>query len=79
MTVVSHVPLKSTFLSKINWTQLIAVVAMLLTTFGIDLQPEVQAQIVSLIVALQAVATWVLKTWFASTITPASAVRAGMM
>jgi hypothetical protein len=67
--------LKSAFLSKINWTQLIAVIAMLMTTFGIDLPSDVQASIVAGIVAVQAVVTWVLKTWFTTTITPASAAR----
>jgi len=71
--------LKSTFLSKINWTQLLAVVAMLLTTFGIDLPADVQASIVAAIVAIQAVVTWVLRTWFTTTMTPAAASKAGLI
>jgi len=71
--------LKSTFLSKINWAQLLAVVAMLLTTFGIDLPADVQSSIVAAIVAIQAVVTWILRTFYTTTMTPAAASKAGLI
>jgi hypothetical protein len=40
--------------------------------------PEVQAQIVTGIGAITAVTTWVLRTWFTTSLTKASAERAGL-
>ncbi len=75
MDLVS-VAVKSAWLSKINWTQFVAFIAMLLTMFGIDLPPETQASILAAIVAGSSVITWVLKTFFTNTVTPASAIKA---
>jgi len=66
---------KSSWASKINWTQAVAFAAMLFTMFGIDLPADVQAQIVAGIVAAQGVLTWVLRTWFTTAITYASEPR----
>lgn len=66
------VPVKSAWESKIIWTQVVAVVAMFGTLFGIDLPPELQAEIVGGIVLLQGGVTFVLKKYFTNTITPAS-------
>jgi hypothetical protein len=67
------VDIKSAWASKINWAQMVAMGAMLLTMFGVNLPPEVQAHVVAGIVAAQAIVTWVIKTWFTKSITPASA------
>ncbi len=66
----SHI--KSAWLSKINWAQAVAFLAMLLTMFGVDLDAETQNQILAAILAVSNVATWIMRTWFTTTITPAS-------
>lgn len=63
---------KSAWASKINWTQIIGVVAMLGAMFGLDLDAQTQAAIVAGIVAVQGVATVIFKTWFTKTVTPES-------
>lgn len=55
---------KTAWLSKINWTQGVAFIAMLLTVFGLDLPPEQQVAIVGIIQGIQSFGTWVLRTWF---------------
>ena len=67
------VQVRSAWASKINWTQAISFLAMMLTMFGIDLDPETQAQILAFIMALSNVLTWIFKTFFSTTITPGSA------
>jgi hypothetical protein len=67
--------IQSAWLSKINWTQAIAFAAMLLTMFGVELPPEVQAQILAGITAISAVVTWAFRTFFTSTVTPAVAAK----
>lgn len=67
-----RVDYKSAWLSKINWTQAIAVVAGLLSYFGFDLDAQTQEAVLMGIVGIQAVVTWVLKTFFTSTVTPSS-------
>ena len=66
---------KSAWASKINWTQAVAFAAMLFTMFGIDLPQDVQTEVVAGIVAGQSVLTWVLRTWFTTSITYASEPR----
>jgi len=66
------VPVKSAWLSKINWTQGIAALAMLLTFFGIELDANTQSQMLAGIIGVQAVLTWAMKTFFTSTVTPSS-------
>lgn len=66
---------KSAWLSKINITQGLAVVAMVLAYFGVDLDAQTQAAALSAIVAAQAVITWVLRTWFTTTVTPSAAEK----
>ena len=69
------VDVKSAWLSKINWTQAVSFLAMLATMFGIDVPPEMHAQILAAIVAVSAVMTWAFKTFFTSTVTPSSAAK----
>ena len=66
---------KSAWLSKINWTQAVAVSASILTfaTGGkVGIPLEQQVAIVTLITTAQGLATWVIKTWFTPTVSPAS-------
>jgi hypothetical protein len=75
MADVTVVDIKSAWLSKINWTQAIGIgaSALVFVTGGkINIPADVQLQIVAAIQAAQAVATWVIKTWFTSTVTAAS-------
>lgn len=70
-----EVAVKSAWWSKVNWTQVIAIVASLGVFFGLHLSPEDQAKIVVTINAVSGVATIILRTWFTTTITPAAADR----
>lgn len=70
------VAVKSSWASKINWTQGLSVLAGVLAMFGVDLDPETRAQIASGILGINAAVTWVLRTWFTSKVTKASADRA---
>jgi hypothetical protein len=79
MAEIVRIETKSAWLSKINWTQFVGLAASVLVfTTGIDLPLEQQAQVVLAIQALQGIVTWVLKTWWTPTITPASASVSGM-
>ena len=51
-------------LSKINWTNVIAAGATLLTVFGIDLSPELQVQIVTGIALATQLLTVVFRSFF---------------
>ena len=55
---------KSFFASKINWTQIISVIAMVGSFVGLDLSPELQGALVTAIGAMAGVATIVWRTWF---------------
>ena len=68
------VDVKSAWFSKINWTQAISFIAMMLTTFGIDLDADTQAQILAGIISAQATVTWFLRTFKTDTVPP-SAVK----
>ena len=66
------VPVKSSFASKINWTQAVGAAGMLLTMYGVNLSPDKQAAIVTVIGLVTQVATWIQRTWFTTSITEAS-------
>lgn len=73
--------MKTSFLSKINWTQVVAIVASLITIFFPEVYPSyldatAQVLIVFAIQTVQALVTWILRTWFTTEITKASAKRA---
>ena len=74
MNNTTLVDVKSAWLSKINWTQAVGFLAMMLAFFGIDMPADTRAAIVTMIGAGTQVATWIIKTWFTSTVTPASMV-----
>jgi hypothetical protein len=74
-TQTARVDVKSAWASKINWTQAMGIgaSALVVVTGGkIDIPPEVQLALVGLIQSGQAITTWVIKTWFTTTVTPAS-------
>jgi hypothetical protein len=68
----ARVEVKSAWLSKINWTQAVAILASVLVVWGIDLDAKTQLAIVSMIQGAQSVATWAFRTWFNRTVSPAS-------
>jgi hypothetical protein len=66
---------KSSFLSKINWTQAVGVgvsCAVVLGCNKCDMPVATQAELVLAIQSLQGVATWIMRTWFTTRITAAS-------
>lgn len=67
------VPVKSAFLSKINWTQAIAFAAMMFSIFGVDLDAKTQADMLAGVIAAQSIITWVLRTFFTTSVTPSAA------
>ena len=72
---VATVSIKSAWLSKVNWTQAVAGAAMLLAYFSggkFDLSPDQQAAFVVSIGVIGNLVTWVIKTWFTSTIQASS-------
>jgi hypothetical protein len=73
ITEVAQVDVQSAWLSKINWGEIVKVGAALLATKGVNLPADVQNDILLAIVGLGGVYTFVTKTWFTKTITPASA------
>lgn len=66
------VAIKSAWSSKINWTQVVALGASGLALWGIEMDTQTQVAVVTGIQGIQAVATWVMRTWFTTTVTPAS-------
>ena len=54
-------PVKSSWFSKINWTNALALLAGILTFFGFDVPPELEAQILLLIGAASQVITIVMR------------------
>jgi uncharacterized membrane protein len=71
-----EVETKSAWLSKINWVQVVGVMATAGTAFGIDLPKE---DLLNTVVGIQAavgVVTWVMRTWFTTKLTPSSAAKA---
>jgi hypothetical protein len=76
MAQTVEVGVKSAWLSKINWTQTVGVLASVLVVFGIDIPVETQLAIVGLIQGVVALVTWGLKTFGTTTVTPSSASKA---
>jgi hypothetical protein len=75
MTDQVTVPLKSAWASKINWTQAIAGVAMIvafLTGGQLDVSADQQAALVVVIGVVGNVVTYIQRTWFTRAVTPAS-------
>ena len=58
---------KPAWASKVNWTQIISVLAMLLAMFGIDLDADIQAQLAVTISSVAAALTIIWRTWFTTT------------
>lgn len=75
-TTVAQVDVQSAWMSKINWTQAVGIMASVITVVSgnkYSIPVETQLALVAAIQGLQGVASWVFKTWFTKTITPAAA------
>lgn len=76
LTTVAQVDVQSAWASKINWAQAVGIGATVLALVSgnkYQLPVETQLSIVAGIQGIQAVVTWIVKTWFTTTITPSSA------
>lgn len=70
-----EVAVKSAWWSRVNWTQAVGMAATIGVLFGLNLSPEEQAKVVATIQGVSALATIILRTWFTTSVTPASAAR----
>ena len=68
-----NVEIQSAWLSKINWTQIVGFVAMVLAMYGVKVPPDLQAATAVALTAVVAVVTIIWRTFFTSTVTPAVA------
>ena len=68
-------PVKSGWFSKINWTQIGGLLASLAALIGLNVDPQTLTTIVVGIQALIAVVTMVMRTFFTTSVTAASAVN----
>ncbi len=76
MTDTVEVDVKSAWLSKINWGEVIKVGSMVAAAlFGVDISPDTQVHILQAVIGIGALYTTITKTFFSSTITPASAAN----
>lgn len=74
-STAATVDVVSAWKSKINWTQVVAGVAMALSYFTggkVGLTVEQQLALVTVIGLLSNVVTWIVKTWFTKSVTPAA-------
>lgn len=72
-TVLANV--KSAWLSKLNWTLAAGALFNLFAFFGLNVPTDVKDAIVAVGNGLVIVAAFVIKTWFTTSITPASAKK----
>lgn len=75
ITPMVSVPITSAWSSKINWTQGVAILSSVLVLFlgpNAGLTPDQQAAVVTVITLIQGIVTYIMKTWFTSTVHPSS-------
>lgn len=70
------VDIKPWWQSKIVWTQVIGVGAIVASVFGFNLTADQQVQVVEAVTAVASVVTVILKVFFTTTVTPSSAKKA---
>lgn len=70
-TVVNGVPVKSPWLSKINWANGIGLAVSALAFFGIIVPEELKEQVGIASAAVTQVVTIILRTWFNNSVTEA--------
>lgn len=75
MDETARVPVKSSWASKINWTQALCIGSTIAVTAGCkacELDNGTTLAIVTTIQFVQGVATFVFRTWFNNSVSPAS-------
>lgn len=75
MADTAVVSIKSSWYSKINWVQAVSGAAMIATLVSggkFNITPDQQVAIVTTIGVVNGLVTWVLRTWFNGTVSPAS-------
>lgn len=70
-TVANGVPVKSAWLSKINWVNALGLIVGILAFFGVIVPPELQEQAGIAIAAITQVVTIILRIWANNTVTKA--------
>jgi hypothetical protein len=70
-----QVDVKSSWLSKINWTQMVGPAVSVAAFFGLNLSADDMAKVIIGVQAVQSIATVIIKTFFSTTITPSSATK----
>ena len=66
------VPIKSPFLSKVNWSALGLVIVSLLMLFGVDMDDATKANISNAIGVVVGLVIMLVKTWFTDSVHPQS-------
>jgi len=66
------VPVKSSFLSKINWTNFTGIIAGLLAYFGLNIPEAVLTEVILAIGTITQLVTMVFRTFFTKSVTTAS-------
>ena len=69
---ITQAEVQSAWLSKINWGEVIKVGAAFLAVKGVNIPADIQNDILLTIISVGGIYTWVMRTWFTKTITPAS-------
>lgn len=72
-TVIAEV--KSAWVSKVNWTLAITFLLNALAFFGIAIPADVKDAVMMIVTSLGIVIAWVIKTWFTTSISAASAAK----
>jgi hypothetical protein len=72
MDTTALVPVKSAWLSKINWTAVLGAAGTLITTNALGLPAETQVKILAFWGLAQNVATFILRTWYNGTVSQTS-------
>ena len=73
------VPVDSAWTSKINWTQAVQILSTVMTLLlgpKFAIPTDTQLAIVAAINSIAGVATWIMRTWFTKSVTPASVANA---
>lgn len=71
-TTTTVAGVKSAWTSKVNWAAFIGVLTAIVAFFGIDVPPDVQAQIQTAITAVTGLVVWFIRTFLTKDLTKAS-------
>jgi hypothetical protein len=77
MATSAIVPIKTAWLSKINWVAVGSAVMALAVAFGVNISDADKTAILTAIPVIAGTITWILRTWFNGTVSPASLANNG--